>query len=306
MRARKQSTLAELKPTTVQSVALVQQERNVVSGFFAQIWYHKMLFLGLFFVLAVVLITALASWLAPFDPIAQDQQRLLSPNLTNPMGTDALQRDVLSRVIYGGRIPLIVGIVSVLFALTLGALLGWISGFAGGTLDRAMALVMDAIYSFPGLILAIAIAAILGRGVLPMTIAIAVVYVPTYFRVVRGQVFQIKEQEYVEAARALGFPWLRIVLKHIAPNTMSSVLAVAPINIADAILTEAGLAFLGLGLPPPTPDWGFDISNGQQYLFAGDWWLVTFPGLMIIAISLGFGMIGEGISDWLNPKRRKG
>jgi peptide/nickel transport system permease protein len=304
--ARKGSSATKLKPLASQLSQEELQPQRSLSLFFARFWHHKLLLIGLCIVMIFILVNVLAPWLAPYNPIVQDYPRLSGPTWDHPMGTDNLQRDVLSRMLYGGRIPLIVGLASVLFALTVGTLLGWISGFAGGTLDRALALVMDAIYSFPGLILAIAIAAILGRGVLPMMIAISVVYVPTYFRVVRGQVFRIKEQEYVEAARAFGFPWLRILLRHIAPNTMSSVLAVAPINVADAILTEAGLAFLGLGLPAPTPDWGCDISKGQEYILAGDWWLVTFPGLLIIIVSLGFGMIGEGISDWLNPRRRKG
>jgi peptide/nickel transport system permease protein len=305
--ARKGPSATELKPLASQLGVKESQPQHALVLFFTRLWHHKLLLIGLGIVMVFILVNALAPWLAPYDPIKQDPNspRLIGPTRDHPMGTDNLQRDMLSRMLYGGRIPLMVGLASVLFALTVGTLLGWISGFAGGTLDRALALVMDAIYSFPGLILAIAIAAILGRGVLPMMIAISVVYVPTYFRVVRGQVFRIKEQEYVEAARAFGFPWLRILLRHIAPNTMSSVLAVAPINIADAILTEAGLAFLGLGLPAPTPDWGFDISKGQEYILAGDWWLVTFPVLLIIVVSLGFGMIGEGISDWLNPRRRK-
>ncbi|MBI3659644.1 ABC transporter permease [Candidatus Acetothermia bacterium] len=302
----KSSPLIELTAEELEADLSRRPKRHRIAYFFNQLWHHKLPLAGLLLVIAIVLVNVFAPWLAPFDPTTQDQPRLSRPTQDNLMGTDALQRDVFSRVLFGGRIPLIVGIVSVLFALTVGVLLGWVSGFTGGIFDRSLALIMDAIYSFPGLILAIAVSAILGRGVLPMTIAISVVYVPTYFRVVRGQVFQIKEQEYVEAARALGSPWLRILLRHIAPNTMSSILAVAPINVADAILTEAGLAFLGLGLAPPTPDWGFDISNGQQYLLAGDWWLVTFPGIMIILVSLGFGMMGEGLSDWLNPKRRRG
>lgn len=296
--------VAGFEASEAQLALRLMQYRRGLSLFLAGLWRHKLLLIGLVVVLVMVGINLFAPWLAPFDPIAQQQQRLVSPGVTNPMGTDSLQRDVFSRVIYGGRVPLIVGFVSVLFALTIGTLLGWISGFAGGWLDRVLALVMDAIYSFPGLILAIAIAAILGRGVLPMVIAISVVYIPTYFRVVRGQVFQIKEQEYVEAARALGSSWMHTLFHHVAPNTISSVLAIAPINVADAILTEAGLAFLGLGLRPPTPDWGFDISNGQKFLLAGDWWLVTFPGLMIITVSLGFGMIGEGLSAWLNPRHK--
>ncbi len=266
---------------------------------------NRLMVVGIILILGIVAMTLLAPWLSPYDPISQTQERLASPSVGHPMGTDQLQRDVLSRVIHGGKVPLQVAIFSVVLALSLGSLLGWISGFAGGMVDRIMALLMDALYSFPGLILALALISVMGRGVAPMVMAVAVIYIPTYFRVVRGQVFQIREMEYVEAARALGHRWMRTLLRHIAPNTLSSMLVVVPFNLADAILIEAGLSFLGFGIKPPTPDWGFDISNGQDFLFSGNWWLVTFPGLMIILISLGFGMLGEGISDWLNPRRKR-
>jgi len=164
---------------------------------------------------------------------------------------------------------------------------------------------MDSIYSFPSIILAIIIIAMLGPGVFNIIMSIFVIYIPTYFRVVRGQVLELKSEEFVEAARALGARDTRILLKHIAPNTINSMMSVSSFNIADAILTEAGLAFLGFGIPPPTPDWGFDIRTGQKFLQAGDWWLITFPGIMIILLALGFGMVGEGVSDFLNPKRRR-
>ena len=164
---------------------------------------------------------------------------------------------------------------------------------------------MDSLYSFPSMILAIIMVAMLGPNVFNMIIAIAVVYIPSFFRVVRGQALQIKSEEFVEAAHALGATDLRIMLLHIAPNTINSMMAVSSFCIADAILTEAALSFLGFGIPPPTPDWGFDIHTGQKFLQAGKWWLITFPGIMIIFLSLGFGMIGEGISDLLNPKRKR-
>jgi len=164
---------------------------------------------------------------------------------------------------------------------------------------------MDAIYSFPSMILAIALVAVMQPGLVPMITAIAVVYIPTYFHVTRAEVLQIREQTFVEAARSVGAPWWRILLRHIAPNTVNAIMAVSSFNIADAILTEAAMSFLGYGLPPPAPDWGFDIQNGQRFLQSGYWWLITFPGLMILSLSLGFGLIGEGISDLVNPKRRR-
>jgi len=145
----------------------------------------------------------------------------------------------------------------------------------------------------------------MGTGIVPMIASIAFVYVPTYFRITRAEVLQVREQTFVEAARALGVPGPRLLLRHIAPNTVNAIMAVSSFNIADAILTEAALSFLGYGLPPPAPDWGFDIQNGQRFLQAGYWWLITFPGLMILTLSLGFGLIGEGISDMVNPKRRR-
>lgn len=266
---------------------------------------QHLLIVGLIIVSFVILTTVLAPFIAPYDPVNyQNGGRLTPPSLKHPMGTDQLGRDVLSRIIYGGNIPLKVAGIAALIALVTGMIIGLFSGYRAGILDRALSLIMDAMYSFPGLILAIAILATMGAGIFGMIFAISFVYIPTYFRVVRGQVLQLREQEFVEAARAEGASGFRILLRHIAPNTINSVMAVLSFNIADAILTEAGLSFLGFGLPPPAPDWGFDISNGQRFLLAGDWWLITFPGIAIILLCLGFGMIGEGISDMINPRRR--
>jgi len=265
-----------------------------------------LLYTGLVGVGIFALATILAPIIAPHDPTAVTASgRLQSPSAKNLMGTDQLRRDVFSRVLYGGRIPLLVAIMSCAISLSMGTILGWISGFLGGRLDRVLSLIMDAIYSFPALVLAIAIVAMLGPGLVNMIAAIAFVYIPAYFRVARGQTLVIREQEYVEAARAGGASMLRVLARHVAPNTLSAVMTVPSFNIADAIVTEAALAFLGFGLPPPTPDWGFDIQNGQRFLQSGFWWLITFPGLVIVLVSLSFGLIGEGLNDLLNPRRRR-
>ena len=269
---------------------------------------QNVLKVGLVIVILFLLMTGLTQieGLTPFHPTEyRDAPRLEGPTLQHLMGTDQLKRDVLSRVISGGKASLIVAFAAVALSMTAGSVLGWISGFFGGYLDRVLSLTMDAIYSFPSMILAITLVAMLGAGIAPMIWSVGFVYIPTYFRVTRAEVLQVRETTYVEAIRAIGASNTRIVLRHVAPNTINAIMAISSFNLADAILTVAALSFLGFGLPPPAPDWGFDIQNGQKYLQSGSWWLITFPGLMIIMLSLGFGLIGEGISDLVNPKRKR-
>jgi peptide/nickel transport system permease protein len=216
-------------------------------------------------------------------------------------GTNQIGQDVLSRIIWGTRIALIVGLSSALVAIIFGVPIGLISGFVGGPLDRVLTLLMDSLYSFPGLILALSIAAVLGPGIGNIIIAIAVLYIPTYFRIVRGQTLSVKEELYVEAARSLGAKPVEILLRYIFPNVIPSIVVIFSVNVADAILTEAGLSFLGLGLPPDTPDWGIDLARGQDYLRRA-WWLITFPGLMVTLVSLAFSMLGESLSEIFNPR----
>jgi peptide/nickel transport system permease protein len=263
---------------------------------------------GLVVVFLFLLVTVLAqySWFTPYDPIYyRDAPRLEGPSTQHWMGTDQLHRDVFSRVIAGGKASLIVAFGAVALSMSIGSILGWTSGFVGGFFDRFLSLAMDAIYSFPSMILAMTLVAMFGAGIGPMIWAVGVVYIPTYFRVTRAEVLQVRETTYVEAVRAVGAGNVRIILRHVAPNTVNAIMAVSSFNLADAILTVAALSFLGFGLPPPAPDWGFDIQNGQKFLQSGSWWLITFPGLMIIALSLGFGLVGEGISDLVNPKRKR-
>jgi len=254
------------------------------------------------FIIVLTLVSFLTPRLAPYDPESRVGDPFTPPHAQHIFGTDQLGRDIFSRIIYGAQIVLQVALLSAVFSFVVGVPLGLISGFLGGRLDRVLSLVMDSIYSFPGLILAIALAALLGAGVLNMSVAIAVVYVPIFFRLVRGQVLSIKEELYVEAARSLGARGRTILRRYIFPNVIPSIVVVFSLNIADAIITEAALAFVGLGVDPSRPDWGYDIYRGRSELVGGRWWPVTFPGLAIALVALGFSLFGEGLSEILNPR----
>ncbi len=261
--------------------------------------------LGAAIVTSIILMTLLAPWISPFDPTTKGINvgaPLTPPNSKFPFGTNDLGQDMLSRVISGGGIMLQVAFLSVAICLAIGVPLGLFSSYIDGMFDRSICLIMDSIYAFPGLILAIAIAAMLGRGVVNMALSIAVVYVPSYFRVVRSQVLSIKEMPYVEAARSIGAKSRTILFKYILPNVVPSIVVVATVNFADAILTAAGLTFVGLGVEVDVPDWGWDLTNGRRLLPSGAWWVITFPGIFIILLALGFTLMGEGLSEILNPK----
>ena len=259
--------------------------------------------IGIVIILFIIYMALFPETLATYDPLDQDAGPQLSPpSPAHPFGTDILSRDVLSRIIHGSRTILGIAFAAALFASSVGITLGLLSGFIGGILDRILSLIMDSIYSFPGLILAIAFAAMLGPGVINITLAVSVVYIPTYFRLVRGQTLSIKEEVYIEAARAIGTSRLVILAKYIFPNVIATVVVLFSINIADAIITEAGLSFLGLGLPAGIPDWGMDINRGRPFLPSGAWWVITYPGLMVVILALGFTMLGEGLAEILNPR----
>ena len=218
-------------------------------------------------------------------------------------GTNDIGQDVLSRLLWGTRIALIIGFSSSIISLLIGVPLGLLAGFVGGTFDRLLSLLMDSLYAFPGLILAIAITAVLGPSMLNIIIAIAVLYIPTYYRIVRGQTLSVKEEVYVEAAKSLGARSLEILSRYIFPNVIPSVSIIFSVNVADAILTGAGLSFLGLGLPPTIADWGIDVARGQRFIQTA-WWMITFPGLAIMLVVLAFTLMGEGLTEIFNPKLR--
>ena len=258
---------------------------------------------GALIVLFMIFIAFFPQTIAPYSP--EDQEagpQLAAPGPAHIFGTDNLQRDVFSRVVYGSRTILGVAFAAAFMSSFIGIPLGLFSGYFGGVMDRILSLIMDSIYSFPGLILAISFAAMLGPGVLNITLAVAVIYIPTYFRLVRGQVLTLKEELYVEAAHSIGAGSISILFKYIFPNVIATVVVVFSLNIADAIMTEAALSYIGLGLPAGIPDWGMDISIGKSFLPSGVWWMITFPGLAIILLALGFTMMGEGLAEILNPR----
>ena len=259
---------------------------------------------GAILVTAIVVMTAISPWIVPYNPseIPASPKILAPPSMQHFFGTNDLGQDVFSRVLSGGGVMLQVSILSVMVCLAIGMPLGLFASYAGGATDRVVGLLMDSIYAFPGLVLAIAIAAMLGRGVVNMALSIAVVYVPSYFRVIRSQVLSIKEMSYIEAANAIGAKNNTILTRYVLPNIVPSIVVVATVNFADAILTAAGLTFIGLGVPVNIPDWGWDLTNGQKLLTSGSWWVITFPGIMIILLALGFTLMGEGLSELLNPR----
>jgi peptide/nickel transport system permease protein len=220
------------------------------------------------------------------------------------MGTNDIGQDVWSRLLWGTRVALLIGFSASIVALVLGVPLGLLAGFLGGPLDRVLSLVMDSLYAFPGLILAIAITAVLGPSILNVIVAIAVLYIPTYYRIVRGQTLSVKEEIYVEAAKSIGARSVEILRQYIFPNVIPSVAIIFSVNVADAILTGAGLSFLGLGLPPTIADWGIDVARGQKFIQTA-WWMITYPGLAIIAVVLAFSMMGEGLTEIFNPRLRE-
>jgi peptide/nickel transport system permease protein len=186
--------------------------------------------------------------------------------------------------------------------MVVGVLLGLVSGYFGGYRDRILTLIMDSMYSFPDIVLAIAISIALGPGIYNAAAAIAVVYIPTYFRMVRGQALTIREQNYVLAGRMMGAKAYDLMIRYVLPSLVPVIVTVFTLNVTDAILTEAALSYLGLGVVPPTPDWGSDLRSGQIYLPSGYWWLVTIPGVMIMILTIAFSLLGEGLSDLLNPR----
>ncbi|MFW9954774.1 MAG: ABC transporter permease [Candidatus Thorarchaeota archaeon] len=261
---------------------------------------------GLIIVFCLMYMTFISYWIVPYNPFSINVGGIREPpNPDFPLGTTSLGQDMLSRVLAGGATMLQVAVLSVIVCFSIGVPVGLLSAYRGGNIDRAIGLAMDSMFAFPGLVLAIAISAMLGPGVVNMAIAIAVVYIPSYFRIVRSQVFTVRELPYVEAAVVMGARDRDILLKYILPNVLPSSLVIMSINFADAILTAAGLTFVGLGLPIDIADWGWDLTLGFDVIIVGAWWISSFPGLMIVLLALGFTLTGDGLNEILTPKLRE-
>lgn len=257
---------------------------------------------------AFALMAVLAPLLAPHGQASYEGDLLAEPSLTHPFGTTNLRYDVLSRVIYGARLAFQVVLESTAFAMVIGVPLGLVSGYTGRKLDRALVLVMDALYAFPSLLLAIVAAFALqrwvGPGVPAAALSISVIYIPQYFRVVRNHTLAVREEVFVDAARAMGAPKRVIIVRYVAANVLQSVPVIFTVNAADAVLTLAGLGFLGYGVGVRTAEWGFDISRAITDVGTGAWWTSLFPGLAIVGLVTGLSLLGEGINDILNPRLR--
>lgn len=260
--------------------------------------------LGAFIILAWIVIALMAPVLAPHAPEAVDvTARLRAPSWQHWLGTDSLGRDVFSRLLYGSQISLFTGFVVVLVGAAFGTLVGGVAAYARGKTEELIMRLTDLVLCFPPIILALAIAAALGIGTTNTIIAMLVVWWPKFARLARSLVIVQRSQEYVEAAMVIGLSPARILLRHIIPNSVGPLIVLVTLDVGNAIITFAGLSFLGLGVIPPTPEWGSMVAEGRELV--EQWWVAAFPGLAILTIVLGFNFLGDGIRDWLDPKSRR-
>ena len=286
-------------------LAPLRPSRSFYSLAIAQLLKNKVAVIGGVLVMVEIVVAILAPYLAPFDPLDQDLKSVLLPPLTSGhlMGTDDLGRDILSRIIYGARISLLVGVAVVGIATVVGVPVGAAAGYSP-RLDRWISLGVDILLAFPGILLALAIVAALGPGLINVMIAVGIYSMPMYIRVVRAQVLALKEREFTTAARAIGVRETGILFRHIMPNCMGPVIVQATINVGTAILSAAALSFLGVGVQPPTPEWGAMLSRSRVYVVTAPH-AVTFPGLAIMSVVLGFNLLGDGLRDALDPRFRQ-
>jgi peptide/nickel transport system permease protein len=270
----------------------------------AAIRHHKMASFGAGIVVLMVLSALLAPWLAPHDPLEQDVLlRLASPSADFPLGNDSFGRDILARILWGGRVSLYVSTLSVLIAIFVGGALGILAGYIGGLFDRALMAAMDVLLSFPTLVMGLLVVAMLGPTVGNLILAITLTAVAPFARIARAPTLTVKERDFVEAGRALGFSHLRIMVVHILPNVMDDILVMAALWLATAIRTEASLSFIGLGVRPPTASWGGMIREGFENILDAPW-LAIFPSIAILVVMFGLNMLGDGLRDTSDPRLR--
>ncbi len=273
--------------------------------------YNKSALFGLILILILVFMAIFADFIAPNDPNPSppELENSLKPGFWDenglkgkPLGTDALGRCILSRIIYGARVSLSVGFVAVGIATSLGVIIGVLAGYFGRWIDSLLMRIIDIIFSFPALLLAIVIVATIGQGLDKAMIAIGIVYTPQMARIMRSSVLYVKEMEYIEAQKAIGSKNIRIIFRHVLPNSLSPVIVYGTLMMASAILDAAALGFLGLGAQPPTPEWGTMLSESRFYIVSGAWWAATFPGIAIVLAVLGLNLLGDGLRDVLDPR----
>jgi peptide/nickel transport system permease protein len=265
--------------------------------------HHKGAMAGLTVMVLLVLVAIFAPFIATHDPIAISRDNLQAPSRHHLMGTDNFGRDTFSRVVYGARISLQMGIVAVIIGTTGGTIIGLVAGHYGGFTDTLLMRFIDALMAFPGILLALSVAAVLGTGIFNAMIAVGISWIPQFARLVRGSVLQVKAMPYVEAARSIGANDTRLMARHIFPNVTTPILVLSTLGVASAILIGASLSFLGLGAQPPTAEWGAILNQGRQYMRQA-WWLMTFPGLAITITVMAVNLFGDGLRDALDPRMK--
>jgi peptide/nickel transport system permease protein len=297
-------TLSKQTEGLVKTGAVVRRQSPLAITW-RQLRKNPLAILAMVILVLQILIALFAPQIAPYDPLAQNFRAALQPpSWAHPFGTDDVGRDILSRVIYGTRISLRVGLIAVSIGSVIGVLLGLAAGYYGRWVDNSIMRVMDVLLAFPGLLLALAIIAVLGPGLFNVMIAVGLGSVPVYTRMTRASTLSVRERDYVLAARTLGYSNTRIMLRYILPNVIPPVIALATLGVAGAILTAAGLSFIGLGAQPPTHEWGAMLTQGRQYLQRA-WWFTVFPGLAIMITVLAINILGDALRDALDPKLRR-
>lgn len=268
---------------------------------------NKMALLGLGILVILVLTAIFADQIANYDTVVIKQnlrEKLQPPSAAHWLGTDEFGRDIFARIVHGARVSLIVGIVAVSISIVGGGILGAIAGYYGGRLDNVIMRLMDIFLAVPSILLAIAIVSALGPSLLNLMIAVSISSIPRYARIVRASVLSIRDQEFIEAAKAIGASNTRIIFRHIIPNSLAPVIVQGTLGVAGAILSTAGLSFIGLGIQPPAPEWGSMLSGGRQYLRYA-WWVTTFPGVAIMITILSLNLLGDGLRDALDPRLKQ-
>jgi peptide/nickel transport system permease protein len=255
--------------------------------------------------LVFIVLAVFAPLVSPYDPIKTNQRTSLkAPSLEHPLGTDRFGRDVFSRIVWGARLSLPVGFVAVAIAAAIGVAFGLVAGFYGGRVDTIIMRLVDLLLAFPGILLALAIVAILGGSLINLMIAVGIAAIPDYVRITRGSVLSVKEREFITAARTVGSRDVTIVLRHILPNILPPVIVLATLGMASAIITASALSFLGLGIKPPAPEWGNMLAEGRQFMQRA-WWVAFFPGLAIMLTVLSINLLGDGLRDVLDPRMKR-
>lgn len=269
---------------------------------FQRLLANQLAVIGALIILTLIVVAMIGPSLVPEDPTTMDlDKQFLPPSRDHILGTDDFGRDILSRIVNGARLSLQVGIISVGIGAVAGSLIGLVSGYFGGWIDMVSQRLMEIMLAFPGLLLALAIVAVLGPSLANVMIAVGIGTVPAYARLMRGQVLSLKKKEYVESAKASGARASRIIFRHILPNTLSPLIVLSSLGIAGAILTGAALSFIGMGAQPPSPEWGAMLSSGREYL-RHEWWIATFPGLALAITAFGFNLLGDGLRDAFDPR----